>query len=147
MHSVTGCRRPPCGTGALEAGTQRALPLGEVARQLNGTNELWLAVALCSSAVAELSPPQLAALVAALVSNDVRRLSRNCITEDCEKDANISLLRLCFLTFSCASHGAWRLSFSGDSRTHLSAAVAGAAGARTNANAMHSLHFIARASA
>lgn len=61
-------------TGALEEGTLKARPLGEVARQLNGSNELWLAAALAAPGTAELQPPQLAALCCGLVASDVRCL-------------------------------------------------------------------------
>lgn len=59
-------------TGALEPGTLAARPLGAVARQLNGANELWLATALSGAATQGLEPPQLAAVVASLVAPDVR---------------------------------------------------------------------------
>lgn len=38
-------------TGALEADTLRPLPLGNIARQIHGENELWLAMMLSHSAV------------------------------------------------------------------------------------------------
>jgi DSHCT (NUC185) domain len=58
--------------GALKEGSLEAGPLGEVARQLNGSNELWLALALAAPGTAELAPPQLAALACGLVAADVR---------------------------------------------------------------------------
>jgi DSHCT (NUC185) domain len=68
-------RAPPCpvaGAGALKEGSLEAGPLGEVARQLNGSNELWLALALAAPGTSELQPPQLAALACGLVAADVR---------------------------------------------------------------------------
>lgn len=38
-------------TNALEADTLRPLPLGNIARQIHGENELWLAMMLCNPAV------------------------------------------------------------------------------------------------
>jgi len=65
--------------GALEEGTLKPLPLGDVARQINGTNELWLAMAMAYPAVADLPPAQLASLIAALVSADaVSRPQMSC---------------------------------------------------------------------
>ena len=57
---------------ALKGGSLEAGPLGEVARQLNGSNELWLALALAAPGTSELQPPQLAALACGLVAADVR---------------------------------------------------------------------------
>ena len=58
--------------GALKEGSLEAGPLGEVARQLNGSNELWLALALAAPGTSELQPSQLAALACGLVAADVR---------------------------------------------------------------------------
>ena len=38
-------------SNALEAGTLKTLPLGDVARQIHGENELWLAIVLTHPAV------------------------------------------------------------------------------------------------
>ena len=43
-------------------------PLGSVAREVAGANELWLAMVLVDSAVQSLSPPQLAAVLSAVVA-------------------------------------------------------------------------------
>lgn len=56
------------GAGALEEGTLRPLPLGHVARQLNGTNELWLAALLFEPEVAALPAAALAGVMCAAVS-------------------------------------------------------------------------------
>ncbi len=62
----------PPAADALKRGSLEAGPLGEVARQLNGSNELWLALALAAPGTSELQPPQLAALACGLVAADVR---------------------------------------------------------------------------
>jgi DSHCT (NUC185) domain len=62
----------PDTAGALERGTLTATALGRVARQINGSNELWLAIALTQPVMADLAPPQLAAVLSGIVSGDVR---------------------------------------------------------------------------
>jgi len=57
-------------------GTLAARPLGQVARQINGANELWLALALTSEPLQQLTAPQLAAVLSSLVAPDVRSLPR-----------------------------------------------------------------------
>ena len=59
-------------SGALEEGTLAARPLGHVARQVAGANELWLALALTAEPVQQLPPPQLAAALSGLIAPDVR---------------------------------------------------------------------------
>lgn len=59
-------------TGALVEGSLAARPLGQVARQINGANELWLAMALTAEPLQQLAPPQLAAVLSSLVAPDVR---------------------------------------------------------------------------
>lgn len=54
---------------AVETGTFRALPLGELARKLRGENELWLAVALMNPATQALPGPALAGTLAALIAH------------------------------------------------------------------------------
>jgi hypothetical protein len=56
--------------GAMDA-SHALLPLGLVARSINGTNELWLAAALSLPGLDELSPPQFASYLGALVSNEM----------------------------------------------------------------------------
>lgn len=56
--------------GALVEGTLAARPLGQVARQINGANELWLALALTSEPLQQLTAPQLAAVLSSLVAPD-----------------------------------------------------------------------------
>lgn len=58
-------------TGAMEADTLRILPLGLLARDIRGQNELWMAIALTSPVVAELTGPQLAAFIGALLCSEV----------------------------------------------------------------------------
>jgi hypothetical protein len=57
--------------GAMEEPSLRLLPLGLVARSINCNNELWMAAALSSPSVINLTPPQLAALVGALQCTDL----------------------------------------------------------------------------
>ena len=59
--------------GALEPDTLRVLPLGQACRSFQGSNELWLAMALSHPAIGDLNPPQLAAFLGALLSADVTR--------------------------------------------------------------------------
>ncbi|GAX72807.1 hypothetical protein CEUSTIGMA_g262.t1 [Chlamydomonas eustigma] len=59
--------------GAIEAGSLRLLPLGLVLRSLQGQNELWLSLALSNEAVLNLTGPQLAAFLGALLSSEVFR--------------------------------------------------------------------------
>lgn len=59
--------------GAVDAHTLEVLPLGVVARSLQCANELWMALALTQPAVAGLTGPQLAALLAALLAGDTLR--------------------------------------------------------------------------
>ena len=49
---------------------RRFTPLGLVAREVRGSNELWLATALTHEALQSLAAPQLAAVVSALVAAD-----------------------------------------------------------------------------
>lgn len=56
---------------ALEAESLRVLPLGLLARNIQGGNELWLAVALSHPVMATLTGPQLSALLGALLSPEV----------------------------------------------------------------------------
>ncbi|KXZ44082.1 hypothetical protein GPECTOR_74g696 [Gonium pectorale] len=56
---------------AMEAGSLRVLPLGLLARNIQGGNELWLAMALSHPALQRLSGPALAALLGALLSPEV----------------------------------------------------------------------------
>ena len=49
---------------------RRFTPLGLVAREVRGSNELWLATALTHQALQTLRPPQLAGVISALVSAD-----------------------------------------------------------------------------
>ncbi|KAG2444652.1 hypothetical protein HXX76_001396 [Chlamydomonas incerta] len=56
---------------ALEANTLRVLPLGLLARNIQGGNELWLAMALSHPALQTLNGPQLAAMLGALISPEV----------------------------------------------------------------------------
>jgi hypothetical protein len=57
--------------GAMEESSLRLLPLGLVARSINCNNELWMAAAISSPQVMDLTPPQLAALVGALQCTDL----------------------------------------------------------------------------
>lgn len=57
-----------CGAGALAPETLQCLPLGHVARQLNGDNELWMATVFSHAAVQSLSPAALAGVACALVT-------------------------------------------------------------------------------
>ncbi|KAK9908752.1 hypothetical protein WJX75_002337 [Coccomyxa subellipsoidea] len=56
--------------GALAGNNLQAQPLGEVARQITGENELWLAKALTNAALQDLAAPQLAGALAALVAGE-----------------------------------------------------------------------------
>ncbi|KAG2449071.1 hypothetical protein HYH02_005820 [Chlamydomonas schloesseri] len=56
---------------ALEPESLRVLPLGLLARNIQGGNELWLAMALSHPALHALTGPQLAALLGALISPEV----------------------------------------------------------------------------
>ncbi|GFR39875.1 hypothetical protein Agub_g377 [Astrephomene gubernaculifera] len=58
-------------TDALEVGSLRVLPLGLLARNIQGGNELWLALALSHPALERLSGPALGALLGALLSPEV----------------------------------------------------------------------------
>eukprot|EP00898_Chlorokybus_atmophyticus_P005389 jgi/Chlat1/5851/Chrsp4S00494 len=63
----------------------RLTDLGEVAAELRGSNELWLAVALTSPALSQLTPQHLAAVAAALVTDEaVGRLNLKCNYEPSE---------------------------------------------------------------
>ncbi len=55
------------GRGAV-AGRMQYNPLGEVAREVSGSNELWLAVVMTHPAVSALPPQQLAAALSAVVA-------------------------------------------------------------------------------
>ncbi|KAL0028996.1 hypothetical protein WJX77_010606 [Trebouxia sp. C0004] len=55
---------------ALEADTLKALPLGHIARQIHGENELWLAIVLTHAAVQNLTPPQLAGVLGAIMTGE-----------------------------------------------------------------------------
>ncbi|KAF5836973.1 P-loop containing nucleoside triphosphate hydrolase protein [Dunaliella salina] len=57
--------------GALEAGSLRVLPLGLVARNIQGNNELWLALVLTHQAVFGLTGPELAGLLGAILTGEV----------------------------------------------------------------------------
>eukprot|EP00200_Dunaliella_tertiolecta_P005053 CAMPEP_0202359206 /NCGR_PEP_ID=MMETSP1126-20121109/12588_1 /ASSEMBLY_ACC=CAM_ASM_000457 /TAXON_ID=3047 /ORGANISM="Dunaliella tertiolecta, Strain CCMP1320" /LENGTH=1135 /DNA_ID=CAMNT_0048952565 /DNA_START=212 /DNA_END=3620 /DNA_ORIENTATION=- len=57
--------------GALEANTLRVLPLGLVARNIQGNNELWLALVLTHQAVFGLTGPELAGLLGAILTGEV----------------------------------------------------------------------------
>eukprot|EP00210_Caulerpa_lentillifera_P007073 g6766.t1 len=57
--------------GALNETTLDITPLGQVAREFYGDNELWMATVFTHSAVLLLSPPLLAALASAFVSPEV----------------------------------------------------------------------------
>lgn len=59
--------------GAMEPGSLRVLPIGQVARSIQGQNELWLALALTHPSVMSLSGPELAAYLGALLSPEVLR--------------------------------------------------------------------------
>ncbi|KAK9815169.1 hypothetical protein WJX73_009621 [Symbiochloris irregularis] len=54
--------------GALEADTLKAQPLGQVAREVHGGNQLWLAIVLTHNATQDLTAPQLAGLLGAMVA-------------------------------------------------------------------------------
>lgn len=60
--------------GAFESETEndrvKFLAIGQVARELNGTNELWLALVATHPALAALEPPQLAAALSTVVASD-----------------------------------------------------------------------------
>ncbi|BDA41503.1 probable helicase HelY [Coccomyxa sp. Obi] len=56
--------------GALAPNTLKAQPLGEVAREVMGENELWLGMALTHAALQDLAAPQLAGALAALVAGE-----------------------------------------------------------------------------
>ncbi|KAJ9521012.1 hypothetical protein QJQ45_022735, partial [Haematococcus lacustris] len=60
---------------AVEAGTLSILPLGLAARSLQGQNELWLALVLTHPVIMQLSGPQLAGLLGAILSAEVLRKS------------------------------------------------------------------------
>ncbi|KAL0037105.1 hypothetical protein WJX79_000589 [Trebouxia sp. C0005] len=57
-------------SNALEANTLKALPLGHIARQIHGENELWLAIVLTHPAVQNLTPPQLAGVLGAIMTGE-----------------------------------------------------------------------------
>ncbi|KAL3144002.1 hypothetical protein ABBQ32_003810 [Trebouxia sp. C0010 RCD-2024] len=55
---------------ALQPESLTALPLGHVARQIHGENELWLAMVLTHPAVQSLTPPQLAGVLGAILTSE-----------------------------------------------------------------------------
>ncbi len=54
-------------SNALEADTLKALPLGHIARQIHGENELWLAIVLTHPAVQVTTPCRCAVLCCAVL--------------------------------------------------------------------------------
>ena len=58
-------------SNALEADTLKALPLGHIARQIHGENELWLAIVLMHPAVQVSTPCPCAVLCCATLRCDV----------------------------------------------------------------------------
>ncbi len=54
-------------SNALEADTLKALPLGHIARQIHGENELWLAIVLTHPAVQVSTPCRCAVLCCAVL--------------------------------------------------------------------------------
>lgn len=55
-------------TGALDKDTLEIMPFGEVIREINGENELWLAFIFTHPSVQMLSPSLLAALVSGVIA-------------------------------------------------------------------------------
>lgn len=59
------------GSSGAAAGTRVGFtPLGRVAREVNCANELWLALVLTHEALQQLEPPQLAAVLSAIVAGE-----------------------------------------------------------------------------
>ncbi|XP_024542488.1 DExH-box ATP-dependent RNA helicase DExH15 chloroplastic-like isoform X1 [Selaginella moellendorffii] len=65
------------GAGAMDRNTHKLLPLGEIARAIRGSNELWLAIALRDEALLSLKPSELAAVAAALVTESPKSIPDN----------------------------------------------------------------------
>ncbi|KAK9821280.1 hypothetical protein WJX74_008477 [Apatococcus lobatus] len=67
-EAAAGAASGAAGAEARDSQRVQVLPLGDVARQINGTNELWLATVLTSPELQSLTPPQLAALLSGVTS-------------------------------------------------------------------------------